>query len=82
MSLYSTLHKNLVFLTITNLKYKDYNNFNPFFLLLSGNVSQYPGPDQISPAVNTNILEPFNKKGLLSFFYINISSLLPKIDEL
>ena len=68
-------------MTITNLKCKDYNNFNPFLLLLSGNVSQNSGPVQISPAVNTNILDPPNKKGL-HFFHINVSSLLPKIDEL
>ena len=50
-------------------------------MLLSGDVSLNPGPGQISPAVNVNIWEPFNKKGL-HFLHININSLLPKIDEL
>ena len=76
-----TLHQNLVCLAITNLKYKDYNNFYQFVLLLSGDVSLNPGPLQISPTVNFNIWEPLNKKGL-HFLHINISSLLPKIDEL
>ena len=76
-----TLHQNLVCLAITNLKYKDYNNFYQFLLLLSGDVSLNPGPVQISPAVNVNIWEPLNKKGL-HFLHININSLLPKIDEL
>ena len=50
-----TLHKSLVCLAVTNLKYKDYNNFYQFLLLLLGDVSLNPGPFQISPAVNTNI---------------------------
>ena len=50
-------------------------------MLLSGDVSLNPGPVQISPPVNVNIWEPFNKKGL-HFLHININSLLPKIDEL
>ena len=75
------MHQNLVYLAITNLKYKDYNNFYQFVLLLSGDVSLNPGPLQISPTVNFNIWEPLNKKGL-HFLRINISSLLPKIDEL
>ena len=46
-----TLHKNLVCLAITNLKYKDYNNFYQFLLLLSGDVILNLGPVQISPTV-------------------------------
>ena len=75
------LHQNLVCLAITNLKDKDYNNFYQFLLLLSGDVSLNPGPVQISLAVNINICEPLNKKGL-HFLHININSLLSKIDEL
>ena len=64
-----TLHKNLVCLAITNLKYKDYNNFDQSLVLLSGDVSLKPGPVQISPAKNINIWEPLNKKrfGLFSY---------------
>ena len=75
------LHRYLVCLAISNLKYRNYNSFYQFLLLLSGDVSLNPGPVQISPPVNVNIWEPFNKKGL-QFLHININSLLPKIDEL
>ena len=50
-----TLYKNLVCLAITNLKYKDYNNFYHFLLLLSGDVNLNTGPVQISPSANVNI---------------------------
>ena len=75
------LHKNLVCLAITNLKYKNYKTFYQFLLLLSGDGSLNPEPDQISLAVNTNIWEPLKKKGL-HFLHINRNSLLPKINEL
>ena len=68
-------------MAIANLKYKDYNNFYQFLLLLSGGVNLNLGPVQISPAVKVNIWEPLTKKGL-HFLHININSLLPKIDEL
>ena len=76
-----TLQKRLVCLAITNLKYKDYNNFYQFFLLLSRDVSLNPRPFQKSPPVNTDIWEPLNKK-CLHFLHFNINNLLPKIDEL
>ena len=50
-------------------------------MLLSRDVCLNPGPVQISPAVNVNIWEPLNKKGL-HFLHIHINSLLPKIGEL
>ena len=68
-------------MAITNLKYKDRNNFYQFLLLLSGDISLNPEPVQISLAVTVNIWERLNKKGL-HFLHININSLLPKIDEL
>ena len=74
-----TLHKSLVCLAITNLKYKDFNNFYQFLLLLSGDVSLNPGPFQVCPAVNTNIWEQLNKKGL-DFLHINMNSLLSKVE--
>ena len=76
-----TLHKNFVWLAITNLKYKDYNNFYQFLLLVLGDLSRNPEPVQLSPAVNVNIWEPLNKKGL-HFLQISKNSLLPKIDKL
>ena len=61
-------HQNLVCLRITNLKYKDHTSF----YLLLGDVSLNPGPVQISQAVNTNILETLNKKGL--YFFISVQT--------
>ena len=58
-------------MAISNLKYRNYNSFHQFLLLLSGDVSLNPGPVQISLPVHVNIWEPFNKKDLL-----------PKTDEL
>ena len=75
------MHQNLVCLAVTNLKYKDYDNFYQFLLLLSGDVSLNPGPVQIFLAVSVNIWEPLNKKGL-HFLHININGVLPKTDEL
>ena len=75
-----TLHKNLVYLAITNIRCKVHTNFYYFLLLLSGDVSLSPGPVQISSVVNTNIWEALDRKGL-HFLYINLNSLLPKIDE-
>ena len=59
-----TLHKNFVFLAVTNLKYKNYTNFYKFLLLLSGDVSLNPGPIQRSPDISSTIWESLNKKGL------------------
>ena len=64
------LHRNLVCLAITNLKYRNYNSFYQFLLLLSGDVSLNPGAVQISPPVNVNIWESFNKK--VGIFFILI----------
>ena len=55
-------HITVFFFTITNLKYKVYNSFDQFPLLLSVDVSLNLEPVQISPAVNVNIWEPLNKK--------------------
>ena len=65
-----TSNKNLVCLAITNLKYKDHSNFYQFLLLFSGNVSENPGPVQISPAVNTNVWQPLKKKTCIFFIVI------------
>ena len=76
-----TLHKNCVFLAVTNLKYKNYTNFYKFLLLLSGDLSLNPGSVQRSPDISSTIWEPLNKKGL-HFLHININSLLSKKEEI
>ena len=65
-----TLHKCSVCLAITNLKYKDDNNFYHFLLLLSVDVSLNPGPFQLPPAVNTNIWEPLAEMTCIFFILI------------
>ena len=72
-----TLHKNFVFLTVTNLKHKNYTNLYKFLLLLSGDVSLNPGPVQRSPDISSTIWEPLNKTDLY-FLHININNLLSK----
>ena len=72
--------KSLACFFITNLKDKDYNNFYQV-LLLSGEVSLNPGPLQISPAVNTNIWKPLNKKGL-QILHINTTVYFQKLMNL
>ena len=42
---HTTSHKHLVYLAITNLKHKDYNNFYQLLLLLSGDISLRTSPD-------------------------------------
>ena len=64
------LHRNLVCLAITNVKYRNHNRFYQFLLLLSGDVNLNPGPVQISPPVNVNISEPFNKNLHCIFFIL------------
>ena len=66
-----TLHKSLVCLAITNLKYKDFNNFYHFLLLLSGDLNLNPGA----------VWEPLKKKGL-HLLHIKSNSFLPKINKL
>ena len=78
-----TLHKNVLFLAVTNLKYDNYTNFyyTKFLLLLSGDVSLNPGPIQRSTDTSSTIWESLNKKGL-HFLHINLNSLLSKKDEI
>ena len=75
------LHKNFVFLTVANLKHKNFTNFYKFFFLLSGDVSLNPGPTQRFPDISSTIWKLLNKKGL-HFLQININSLLLKKDEI
>ena len=67
-------------MVITNLKYKDYNNFYQLLLILSGDINLNPSPVQISPVMNINICKPLNEKGL-HFLLVSINSLFPKSDE-
>ena len=75
-----TLHKNFVFLAVTNLKYKNYTNFYKFLLLLSGDVSLNPGPVQRCSDKLYHMGTTQQKR--FTFLHININSLLSKKDEI
>ena len=54
--------------------------FYQYFILLSGDISLNPGPNQDLHDIEEKF-EPFRKRGL-HFLHINVNSLLSKIDEL
>ena len=64
---------------ISVLKYKNYSKFHEMLLLLSGDISLNPGPAPNN--VSQSFWKPFENKGL-HFLYLNINSILPKLDEL
>ena len=67
-------------LTFSKVKYKKTHFLFQHLLLLSGDISLNPGPNQ-EYQLNNGTWSPFKKRGL-HFLHININSLLPKIDEL
>ena len=71
------LKSNLCLLAISKMKYRNHFLFFQLLLLLSGDISPNPGPQ--NPQVD-KMWEPFKKSGL-HFVHINVNSLLPKIDE-
>ena len=73
------LRSSLNFFTLSKLKYKNNPSFFNHILLLSGDISLNPGPNQSQ--LNSDTWSPFKKRGL-HFLHLNINSLLPKIDEL
>ena len=74
------LKNNLNLLTFSKVKYKKNSFLFQHLLLLSGDISLNPGPNQ-EYQLNNETWSPFKKRGL-HFLHININSLLPKIDEL
>ena len=60
------------------MKFKNNAMFYKYIILLSGDISLNPGPDQVD---TSGIWHPFKKRGL-HFLHLNVNSLLPKIDEL
>ena len=68
------------FLNKRRIKRKKCFKFYQLLILLFGDVSLNPGPNQYLPD-NDNIFEPFCK-WCLHFLYINVNQLLSKVDEL
>ena len=70
----------LKLLTISKMKCKSNHLYFKMALLLSGDINLNPGPDTRHQLKDPKF-EGFNNKGL-HLLYLNINSLLPKIDEL
>ena len=78
--------------SILQLKIKNNGSFLKHLLLLSGDIAVNPGPVQFPPNTqkgvpethvkdNLSNFEILNKRGL-HFIHVNISSILPKIEEI
>ena len=81
-SLYTShLHSQSVFLSVSQLMYCNSNTYHRLLLLLSGDISLNPGPFHNLPPLDENKWNISKHRGL-HFLYLNINSLLPKIDEL
>ena len=78
----SNMRINLCLFALNKLQIKEKQNlkFYKYLILLSGDISLNPGPNQ-NFSISDNKFEPFCKRGL-HFLHININSLLSKIDEL
>ena len=81
-SLYTShLHSQSVFLSVSQLMYRDSNSHYRLLLLLSGDISLNPGPFHNLQSLDQNEWNIFKHSGL-HFLHLNINSLLPKINEL
>ena len=76
------MHMNYCHFALNNLSFKRKKSlkFYQFLILLSGDISLNPGPNQDLHDIEDKF-EPFRKRGL-HFLHINVNSLLSKIDEL
>ena len=75
-------HMNYSHFALNNISFKRKKSlkFYQFLILLSGDISLNPGPNQDLHDIEDKF-EPFRKRGL-HFLRINVNSLLSKIDEL
>ena len=72
------LRHNLLLSVISKLKFRNHSAYHKYIILLSGDISLNPGPNQT--LLSNDIWDPFKKRGL-HFLHLNVNSLLPKIDE-
>ena len=81
-SLYTShLHSQSVFLSVSQLMYRNSNSYYRLLLLLSGDISLNPGPFHNLQPLDHDEWNIFKHRGL-HFLHLNINSLLPKMDEL
>ena len=72
---------NCTFCSVSKLKYRNLNSYFHLLILLSGDISLNPGPTGQHKLQCLNEWNIFKSRGL-HFIHLNISSLLPKIEEL
>ena len=77
----SHLHSQSVFLSVSQLLYRNSNSYYRLLLLLSGDISFNSGPFYNLQPLDHNKWNIFKHRGL-PFLHLNINSLLPKIDKL
>ena len=70
----------LSILAISKFRIKNDNSFYPLLLLLSGDISRNPGPLNNPQLIKQEQWQALSNKGL-HLNYLNINSLLPKIDD-
>ena len=71
---------NSTFYSVSKLKYRNLNSFFNLLILLSGDISLNPGPNHQHQLQYLNKWNIFKSRGL-HFIYLNINSLLPKVEE-
>ena len=80
-SLYTShLHSQSVFLSVSQLMYRNSNSYYRLLLLLSGDISLNTGPFHNLQLINQNEWNIFKHRGL-HFLHLTINTLLLKIDE-
>ena len=77
----SHLHNAFTLFALSKFKYKNIDSFFKLLLLLSGVISLNPGPSHMNQPLGNNEWDSFKARGI-NFIYINIDTLLPKIEEL
>ena len=77
----SHLHSQLIFLSVSQLMYRNYNSHYRLLLLLAGDISFNPGPFHNLQPLDHNEWNIFKHRGI-HFLHLSINSLLSKIDEL
>ena len=75
------MHLQSVFLSVSQLLYRNSSLYYPLLLLLSGDISLNPGVFHNLQPLDHDKWNIF-KHRRLHFLHLNINSLLPKIDEL
>ena len=78
---FSVTRMNSTFWSVSKLKYRNLNSFFHLLILLSGDIILNPGPNHQHKLQCLNKWNIFKSRGL-HFIHLNISSLLPKIEEL